>query len=201
MIAVWEISVTGTDDIAAEKKRLRKRILAGRKAAANASRAAGAMRNSLSLLPGDVGMSVALYAGFGSELDPMPLVRQLWRQGIEVGLPVVVENGQPLVFRRYSPAVRYVLSSYGIREPEERTPEVLPDLVFAPLVGIDRRGVRLGYGGGFYDRTLAAWRGMGYRPPVFGLAFECQLVSRLPRGPYDILLDGLVTEAGVRRFR
>ncbi len=193
--------MTGTDDIAAEKKRLRKRILAGRKAAANASRAASAMRNSLSLLPGDVGMSVALYAGFGSELDPMPLVRQLWRQGIEVGLPVVVENGQPLVFRRYSPAVRYVLSSYGIREPEERTPEILPDLVFAPLVGIDRRGVRLGYGGGFYDRTLAAWRGMGYRPPVFGLAFECQLVSRSPRGPYDILLDGLVTEAGVRRFR
>lgn len=159
------------------------------------------MKNCRRLLPHDGPLSVGLYAGFGTELDPMPLVRQLWRDGVEVGLPVVVRNGMPLVFRRYSPDVRYVLSSYGIREPEERTPEILPDVVFAPLVGIDRRGVRLGYGGGFYDRTLAAWRGMGHRPPVFGLAFECQLVSRLPRGPFDILLDGLVTEAGVRRFR
>lgn len=193
--------MTGTDEIAAEKKRLRKSILANRAARSNGSRAAGALRHCHSLMPPGARMSVALYAGFGTELDPMPLVRALWRQGIDVGLPVVVRNGQPLVFRRYSPDVRYVLSGYGIREPDERTPEVLPDLVFAPLVGIDRRGVRLGYGGGFYDRTLAAWRGMGHRPPVFGLAFECQLVPRLPRGPFDILLDGLVTEAGVRRFR
>jgi 5-formyltetrahydrofolate cyclo-ligase len=193
--------MSGCPDIAAEKKRLRKSILTRRPSGSNGPRASGAMLNCRSLLPAGARMSVALYAGFGSELDPMPLVRQLWREGVEVGLPVVVRKGEPLVFRRYSPDVRYVLSSYGIREPDARTPEVLPDVVFAPLVGIDRRGVRLGYGGGFYDRTLAAWCGIGHRPAVFGLAFECQLVSRLPRGPYDILLDGLVTEAGVRRFR
>lgn len=197
----WEIALTELDEIGTEKKRLRKRILARRPAGSNDSRAASAMRHCRTLLPANGPASIGLYAGFGTELDPMPLVRLLWRAGQEVGLPVVVRKGEALIFRRYSPDVRYVLSSYGIREPDARTPEVLPDLIFAPLVGIDRRGVRLGYGGGFYDRTLAAWRGMGHRPAVFGLAFECQLVSRLPRGAYDVLLDGLVTEAGIRRFR
>lgn len=185
----------------AEKKRIRGQILARRADQAGPGRARAAMRRCLDLLPDGHRPAVGLYAGFRDELDPMPLVRHLWREGYAVGLPVVAGKGQPLVFRRFGPEVRYVLSNYGIREPGPDTPEILPGIVFAPLVGVDRRGVRLGYGGGFYDRTLAAWRARGHRPAVFGLAFECQLVPRLPRGPFDVLLDGLVTEAAVRRFR
>lgn len=189
------------DDLSADKKRLRRIILARRPPVAAAGRARSAMTYAQGLISSAGQPVVGLYAGFGSELDPMPLVWRLWRSGFEVGLPVVVGKGQPLVFRRFSPDVRYVISGYGIREPDDRTPEVLPEVVLAPLVGIDRSGVRLGYGGGFYDRTLAGWRAAGHCPAVFGLAFECQLVSRLPRGPFDILLDGLVTESGTRRFR
>jgi len=185
----------------AEKKRIRGQILSLRADQASPGRARAALSRCLGLLPEGARPVIGLYAGFGDELDPVPLVRRLWRAGHEVGLPVVVGKGRPLVFRRFGPEVRYVLSNYGIREPGPDTPEVLPDIVFAPLVGVDRRGVRLGYGGGFYDRTLAAWRAGGHRPALFGLAFECQLVPRLPRGPFDVLLDGLVTEAAVRRFR
>ena len=188
-------------DIKAAKKAARAIVLARRGREGNQVKARAAMKHAAALVRDSSVARVSLYAGFGDELDPMPLVCSLWRVGYDVGLPVVVAPRQPLIFRRYGRDIRWTLSGFGIREPADTVAEVVPDLVLAPLVGIDRRGVRLGYGGGFYDRTIAAWRAQGHRPAIFGLAFEAQLVSRLPQDRYDVRLDGLVTEAGIRRFR
>ncbi|WP_417519905.1 5-formyltetrahydrofolate cyclo-ligase [Minwuia sp.] len=188
------------NDLAAQKRTLRKSILKQRPHRGGQIRARAALTHCRNLLRSYPAARVGLYAGFRDELDPMPLVRSLTNAGIDVGLPVVVATRQPLVFLHYRPDCRFILSGLGIREPDPRTPLILPDIVIAPLVGIDRRGVRLGYGGGFYDRTLARWRAHGHRAAVFGLAFECQLVPRLPQDRHDIRLDGLITEAGIRRF-
>ncbi|WP_416899460.1 MAG: 5-formyltetrahydrofolate cyclo-ligase [Minwuia sp.] len=189
---------TGLKD---EKKRLRQEVLSRRAALYRMPRARAALTHALDALPDVRGRRLALYAGFRDELDPMPLVDELLRRGAVVGLPVVIGPRRPLVFRRYARNGRFTLSGFGIRELDERTPVVVPEIVLAPLVAIDRRGVRLGYGGGFYDRTLAGWAARGHRPKVFGLAFEAQLVPRLPRDRHDVRLDGLITEAGIRRFR
>jgi 5-formyltetrahydrofolate cyclo-ligase len=186
--------------LTAEKKTIRRKILARRARLYRPVRQRAALTRALDLLRRQPGLRVGLYAGFRDELDPMPLVRRLAAMGVTVGLPVVIGPGRPLVFRRYGVSTRFVRSTFGILEPAETAPEVLPDIVIAPLVGVDRSGARLGYGGGFYDRTMAAWRRRGHRPPLVGLAFETQLVPRLPAGRHDVRLDALITEAAYRSF-
>lgn len=187
-------------ELTSEKKALRRAVLARRARLGGPVRARAALTRCLGLRHDWRGVRVGIYLGFGHELDPMPLVRELVRRGAVVGLPVVVRNRRPLVFRRFLPNVLLQHSDFGIAEPDHRARPVRPDIVLAPLVGIDRSGMRLGYGGGFYDRTIMSWWARGHRPELIGLAFECQVVDRLPAGRHDIRLHGLVTEAAVRRF-
>ncbi|MDF1736875.1 MAG: 5-formyltetrahydrofolate cyclo-ligase [Minwuia sp.] len=193
--------VTSARALDGAKKRLRRRILKQRRQAHAVWRTRGVLSNAMGLRSDWRGCRVGLFAGFGTEVDPDWLMRALTRRGAIVGLPVVVAPRMPLVFRRFQPGIRFAISGFGIREPGPRVPTMRPDIVLMPLVGVDRRGMRLGYGGGFYDRTIRDWRNRGHRPLLVGMAYETQYVPMVPTGSHDQVLDMLVTETAIRRFR
>jgi 5-formyltetrahydrofolate cyclo-ligase len=112
-------------------------------------------------------------------------------RGGRTALPIVVEKGQPLIFRAYVPGDRLEKGVWNIPIPAEGDP-VLPDIVISPIVGIDPRNYRLGYGGGFFDRTLAA---MPFKPLVIGVGYEHQRIATIYPQPHDIPMDRIVTEA------
>lgn len=187
-------------DLAARKSALR-REMATRRALVHLAPDAGARMAEACARAGD-----ALHARFGnalaetclaaywpmrSELDPRALLRA--HAGVTC-LPVVMAPAQPLRFRLWSEGEPLVAGAYGISEPVGH--EVQPDIVIVPLLAFDRRGMRLGYGGGFYDRTLAHLRAV--RPCLaIGLGFAAQEHEGLPRAETDVALDGVVTEREV----
>lgn len=139
----------------------------------------------------------AIYHPQGAEMDPYPLAVILERLGARIALPVAVERDAPLVFRLITETGGLRPDAVGIPSPSDDAPAVRPDLVICPLLAFDRRGGRLGQGGGFYDRTLAQLRATG---PVaaIGLAYAAQELADLPAGPFDQALDGVLTEQGWR---
>src|SRR4051812_37865961 len=149
------------------------------------------------------GAVVSGYWPLDGELDIRPLLHQIHEQGHPIGLPVVKAKGQPLLFRRWSPGMALVQGSFKVLTPPEGAPELEPDVLLVPLLAFDRAGFRLGYGGGFYDRTLEKRRHEAHsgrsipRGPVLaiGIAFAAQETDSLPRGPFDQRLDWIVTEA------
>jgi 5-formyltetrahydrofolate cyclo-ligase len=130
---------------------------------------------------------------FGPEIDVRPILYHLHAAGHPIALPVVVKRGLPLLFRAWSPGQALVAGSFGVPRPDKGSPELTPQLLVVPLLAFDRAGYRLGYGGGFYDRTLAGLRANG---PVLavGVAFSAQEVERIPRDDSDERLDWMVTE-------
>ena len=138
---------------------------------------------------------VALYAPLGSEIDTGPLAAELKRRGLRLALPRVDAEGELLVFHAWSPGDELKADLQGCQAPSPDAEVVEPDLFILPLVAFDRTGGRLGQGGGYYDRTLAALR--GHRRPLFvGLAFAGQEVARVPVDAHDQKLDGILTERG-----
>jgi len=111
-----------------------------------------------------------------------------------IGLPVVVGKGRPLVFRRWRPGEALQPAAFGTSVPGAAAPEVTPDMLLVPLLAVDPRGYRLGYGGGFYDRTLDRLRGGGRTVTAVGVGFDAQCVAAVPKGLGDQPLDWLVTE-------
>lgn len=138
----------------------------------------------------------AIVSGFmpiRSEINPLPLLRRLAEAGAQLALPTVVGRGHPLRFRAWMPGAPLVRRQWGIREPDDTSPEVAPDVVIAPLAAFDRRGYRVGYGAGYYDMTLNALRGA--KPVVaLGLAFAMQEIDKVPTEPHDAQLDFIITE-------
>ena len=112
-------------------------------------------------------------------------------------LPVVVGEGQPLDMRLWEQGTPLYPSGFGTLAPSEIAPRVEPDVVVMPLLGFDKRGTRLGYGGGYYDRTLAR---MKKKPKLIGYAFAAQELPEIPRQPHDLPLDAVATERGIRWF-
>ena len=142
---------------------------------------------------------MAGYWPIGEEVDPRPLLADLAKRGHPVALPRVVGEGEPLRFFRWRPGDDLETGPYGIGEPARDKPEAHPELVLLPLLAFDSEGFRLGYGGGYYDRTLAALRNERAVEAV-GIAYADQEVDSLPGGDHDERLDWIVTEAGCRRF-
>lgn len=140
---------------------------------------------------------VSAYAAIRTEVDPMPVMRHLHSAGVHVCLPVVVGPGQPLIFKPWTPNMRMLEGAFGARVPAEG-PAVTPEVLITPLLAFDTRGYRLGYGGGFYDRTLAGLRARG-RAVALGLAFEAQRVPQVPTDETDEPLDAVVTEVQIHR--
>ncbi|HVT35115.1 MAG TPA: 5-formyltetrahydrofolate cyclo-ligase [Nevskiaceae bacterium] len=145
---------------------------------------------------------VAVYLAAGSELDTLVLIERLWRAGKRVYVPRVRAGGH-LTFHTYTPCTPLRANAHGIAEPSDGTPRRQVrgmDLVIVPLTAFDPRGNRLGSGAGYYDRTLAARRS-GSRPRLLGYAYALQEVPALPAEYWDVRLDAVITEKGVRRWR
>jgi len=141
------------------------------------------------------GPMVSAYWPIGSEIDPFPLIRRLKNEGgADICLPRVEDDG-PMSFRAWAPGNPLEDRPFGLQEPLADTPIVSPTLVLTPLLGFDRKGNRLGYGKGHYDRALADLRAKG-RVFVCGLAFFGQEVDEVPAEPHDIPLDWVMTERG-----
>ena len=133
---------------------------------------------------------IGFYWPFKGEYDPRPLARTLYDHGMRLALPVVVEKARPLMFREWWPGIPMVHGVWNIPVPAEGEP-VLPAIVLAPLVGFDDRNYRLGYGGGYYDRTLAA---SAAKPRVVGVGFELSRIATIHPQPHDMPMDLIVTE-------
>ena len=136
---------------------------------------------------------VSVYWPIRSELNTRPLIEALAATGRRVTLPVMRKVRHPLVFRAFAPGDDLVKGPFGLSEPSEDQPAYDPDIVFSPLAAFDRRGFRLGYGGGIYDATLAELRAK--KPVVaIGVAYSCQESERVPVEPHDQRLDFVMTE-------
>ena len=140
---------------------------------------------------------VSLFFSVRGEIDTLPLARRLAEQGVALCLPVIVKKAAPLVFRDWRPGDPLVDRPFGLKEPPAGAAEVTPDFVFVPLAAFDAAGGRLGYGGGFYDRTLEQLRAK-QRVGAVGLAFAAQEVEAGPTLDHDAPLDGVLTERGFR---
>ena len=143
----------------------------------------------------------AIVSGFlavGEELDPLPLMLRLANEGYSLALPVMQGRGEPLRFRRWLPGDPTTEVSWGIRQPLPSAPEVSTDVMLVPLLAFDAAGHRLGYGGGYYDRTLALARAER-KIVAIGLAYDVQEVAAVPRLDFDQRLDWVLTPSGARR--
>lgn len=147
------------------------------------------------------GAAVSAFWPMPGEIDLRPLLDDLHGRGCRCLLPVVAGPARPLEFRRWTPGMELIESAFGVMEPAPDTVLARPDIVIVPLLSFDDLGYRLGYGGGFYDRTLQALRADGLGPvTAAGAAFAGQRVDSCPRGPFDQRLDWIVTEDGARPF-
>jgi 5-formyltetrahydrofolate cyclo-ligase len=140
---------------------------------------------------------VAAYWPIRDELDIRPLIGRLMDAGQPVCLPVVLGHEEPLELRLWQEGAPLYEAGFGTLAPEDGAPRVAPDIILMPLLGFDRHGTRLGYGGGYYDRTLA---NLSRRPRLVGFAFARQEIDHIPRQAHDVPLDAIVTELGVRHF-
>ena len=182
-------------DINEIKAATRKRAFAARKAAYATGRDAAAQAHLQRALHDYDDAVLAGYLPIRTEINPVPVMAT--HKG-PVGVPVILGAGQPLAFHRWQSGCDLVEGPFGAKIPAQGI-EVTPRVVIVPLVGFDARGYRLGYGGGFYDRTLARLRAAG---PVLalGFAFDAQELPDVPIDAYDQRLDGIVTETGLRLF-
>ncbi|HEY1453901.1 MAG TPA: 5-formyltetrahydrofolate cyclo-ligase [Roseiarcus sp.] len=187
---------TNADPRIDPKAVLRSEALARRGAVAPAARAAFSRRLA------DEGLRLArlwrprvisAFHTLRDEPDTTPLLTELAAQGLATALPVVAGRGSPLTFRLWRPGDPTRSGAMSIAEPLERAPAVDPDLLFVPLACFDRRGHRIGYGAGYYDRTLAGLRAM---KPVHavGVAYGVCEVAAVPYEAHDQSLDAIVTD-------
>ncbi|WDR04919.1 5-formyltetrahydrofolate cyclo-ligase [Devosia rhodophyticola] len=149
---------------------------------------------SIKLTPGDI---VAGYWRIRDELDCQAILIRLMDSFQPVVLPVVMGPDEPLELRVWEQGAALYPAGFGTLAPAELAPRAEPDIVLVPLLGFDAKGTRLGYGGGYYDRTLVQLK---KRPQLVGLAFSAQEVDEIPRENHDVPLDAVVTEVGVRQF-
>jgi 5-formyltetrahydrofolate cyclo-ligase len=183
----------GWPEVRLWRKSERERLIAARLAASAEARAGMSARiaNGLDRLTGDIaGRTVSLYWPFRGEPDLRPWAAAVIERGATTALPVVIEKAHPLIFRAYRPGDRLEKGVWNIPEPAAGA-EAVPDIVIAPLVGFDRRNYRLGYGGGFFDRTLAA---LPRKPLVIGVGYSFQRIATIHPQPHDIAMDAIVTE-------
>jgi len=146
------------------------------------------------------GSVVSGFLSIGEEIDPVPLLERLHLDGHRLCLPVMVGKGLPLIFRAWVPGDPLAERMWRIREPRTDKPQVEPDIVLVPLLAVDAEGWRLGYGGGYYDRTLRDLRGRKSITAV-GLAYDEQVVDAVPHLDYDEPLDWVLTPSGPLRCR
>jgi len=187
---------------ALDKHQLRERSKAARDTAAKALGEDGVKRFLENLLPiwsrasepfGGPAAIVAGYWPFDSEMDVRPALVALDKIGVDVVLPEVAAKDRPLRFRAWSPDEPLVEGGHGTFHPMASAPLMRPDIVIVPLLAFDRRGFRVGWGGGYYDRTLELLRKTG-EVVAIGAAYAAQEVDEAPSDAYDQPLNWIITE-------
>jgi 5,10-methenyltetrahydrofolate synthetase len=200
------------------RKSERRRLIAEREAVAPSQRAAWAQHIDAHLQRGFPQLAQACVAfcwPYRGEYDARNLVRQLHQAGAHIALPVVVASGSPLLFRQWTPDTPLLSGPLDIPYPGAQSPQLQPSHVLLPVVGIDAAGYRLGYGGGYFDRTLAALAATGLAaglatdlatpapgksaPLVIATGYELCRIPSIDPQPHDIPMDWLVTERGLYR--
>lgn len=188
-------------DVARWRKAERKRLLTARQAMRVADRqaASAALAERLSdlianRLGGAAGRILSAYWPIKGEPDLRNLMAELHGKGVILALPVVETRFAPLVFRRWTPETRMVRGDWNIPVPPDTAERLIPDIALAPVVGWAQGGWRLGYGGGYFDRTLAS---LAPRPVTVGIGLQAACLPSIYPQPHDIPLDFIVTEAGL----
>ena len=183
------------------KRQLRQTLLAARPALfaePAAQRAPHAIRDrfleAFTPAPATV---VSAFWPMADELDMRPLLEALYARGCVCALPVVVKPRAPLVFRQWTPGDVLTASAFGVAEPAAECAILAPAIAVVPLLAFDDQGYRLGYGGGFYDRTLAQLRSSGAPFTAVGVGLAGQRLPALPRETFDQPLDWVLTEQGI----
>jgi 5-formyltetrahydrofolate cyclo-ligase len=191
------------DEIALAKRGLRIDCEARRETAchhAGANAGTSAVKHFFGAVEVPAGCVVSGYWPMRHEFDVRPLLEAFHERGHVCALPLVVGKGQPLEFRVWSPGADLVEAAFGTRVPPESAPMVTPTLLLVPMLAFDGHGYRLGYGGGFYDRTLDGLRAVGLTPLAVGCAFHGQRIATVPVNATDQRLDWVVTERGASRI-
>lgn len=188
-------------DVARWRKATRASLLEARKTrsvadhAEASGRIAAALRRVLQdRFDGARDRVVSLYWPIKGEPDLRPMMRELHGAGVTIALPLVETRAAPLTFRRWTPDTKMLRGDWNIPVPPPDAPVVTPQITLAPLVGWDGAGYRLGYGGGYFDRTLAA---LHPRPVVIGVGYGAARLKTIFPQPHDIAMDLIVTEDGV----
>jgi 5-formyltetrahydrofolate cyclo-ligase len=178
------------DELIEAKRAIRSRMLAERETWASAcGRALG--EHVLRETPPPHGAVVSGFWPIGHEIDIRPLLQSLHERGHAIVLPETPKRGNPLIFRLWRPGDVMLPEKFGTFRPDGQI--AVPDFLLVPLLAFDRRGYRVGYGAGYYDRTLAALPGR-FR---LGVAYAASELDEVPAGPYDEKLDAVATECGV----
>jgi 5-formyltetrahydrofolate cyclo-ligase len=179
-----------------DKRTLRSAMLAWRSGLEEAERRAAA-EGLLAMLrqerPFETPAVVSGFWPINEEIDIRPLMIELHNQGCQLALPVVQGKGRPLLFRAWRPGDSLEAGVFGTLQPSARRETLEPEALLVPLLACDKDGWRLGYGGGFYDRTLAGLRAK-HKVTAVGVAFNAQLIPDVPHGPDDQRLDWLLTD-------
>ena len=141
----------------------------------------------------------AAYLPIRSEISPLPLILALHGAGQKTALPITPAEGEPLSFRLWAVGDELEDGPYGTRQPLSTHEPVIPDIILAPMLAFDQTGCRLGYGGGFYDRTVADLIRRRHKVYLVGLGYDGQKLNKVPIGPYDMPLDAVLTPSGLHK--
>ena len=194
--------VSGVNLIDEQKAIIRRDAASRRDAIPAAERARAAETIAARAFPLTIapGMIVSGFSPLKSEINPLPLMRRLGRDGAQLALPVVAGRGKPLIMRAFAFGDALASGQWGIREPKPEAGEVAPDILLVPLLAFDRKGHRVGYGAGYYDMTIAKFRALK-RITAVGIAYAAQQIDTVPVTPRDARLDLVLTERDVIDLR
>ena len=189
---------TGPVSLDADKQALRarmKRVRAELDDETRDSSARALADAALEFIAPSPGAVISGFAAIDDELNLWPLLETLAASGHPIVLPVTIRKGEPLIFRAWEPGVALEPGAFSVPVPGADAPERTPEILLVPLLAFDSEGFRLGYGAGFYDRTLSKLRARG-RVTAIGIAFEVQQVEAVPHDVYDEALDWVLTPSG-----
>lgn len=195
--------IQAAPEISTQKRKLREQMLARRRGIPHAAMVQASKSIARHFADHPIlafAPSFAGYMAIQGEIDVLPVFDMMSRYNKLTALPCITETGI-LQFRRWAPGDALVRHpKLGVQEPPANVESLIPAVVLVPLLAFDPDGNRLGYGAGYYDRTIEATRGFPNPPLYIGVAHTAQEVDRLPAEPHDAKLDGILTELGVSMF-
>ncbi len=183
-----------------QKKALRREALARRDQLDDAYRIEASLKiaeTGSSFVSVEPGTIVSAFLPIRSEVDLRPLISALADRGARICLPAIIDK-TTIVFRELVRGAELVDMGFGTVGPSADAAVLDPSVMLVPLAAFDGKGMRIGYGGGYYDRAIARLRDKGMNPQLIGIAFECQQVDTVPAEPHDIPLETIITESGLR---